>query len=74
MIQTIGIIGAGAWGTALACVSARAGKNVLLRAREPEIVDSIMNKRENPLYLPDIRLPETIVATTGLLKSSRSIT
>jgi len=66
MIQTVGIIGAGAWGTALACVAARAGKNVLLRAREEEIVDSIMKNRENPLYLPDIRLPETIVATTDM--------
>lgn len=60
MKQHIGIIGAGAWGTALAQNMANAGKQVTLWARESEVVRNITDKRENHLFLPGIRLHEDI--------------
>ncbi len=60
--ETIGVIGAGAWGTALAAVAARGGRAVRLWAREPEVAEAINDKRENPLFLPGIPLPDGIRA------------
>ena len=63
---SIGVIGAGAWGTALAQVCARAGgpsRRVTLWAREPEIVGSINEARENKTFLPGITLEAAITAT-----------
>jgi len=68
----VGVIGAGAWGTALALVAARAGRNVTLWAREAEIVDSVHTARENRLYLPGVILPETITATGDLAVASKA--
>lgn len=62
----IAVIGAGAWGTALALVAARGGQKVTLWAREPEIVQQIGTIHVNGVYLPDIQLPETIRATADL--------
>src|SRR5690242_4781845 len=59
----IGVIGAGAWGTALAIAAARAGRKVTLWAREHEVVASIANSRVNAQFLPDVALPETIQPT-----------
>ena len=59
----IGVIGAGAWGTALAQVCARAGAEVTLWAREPEVVASIEADRENSLFLPGVKLEEAIAPT-----------
>ena len=59
----IGVIGAGAWGTALAQVAAANGEPVLLWAFEAEVVDAINQTRCNPLYLPDIGLSPAIRAT-----------
>ncbi len=58
-----GVIGAGAWGTALAMTAARAGHEVTLWAREPELVEDMRRKRENTLYLPGHELPEGITPT-----------
>lgn len=63
MTQTIGIIGAGAWGTALAQVQAHSGKNVVIWAREPEVVASINNEHENTLFLNGVQLHKNIRAT-----------
>tara|TARA_R110000868_G_scaffold75153_4_gene217094 strand:+ start:359 stop:1384 length:1026 start_codon:yes stop_codon:yes gene_type:complete len=63
---SIGVIGAGAWGTALAQVCARAGgpaRHVTLWAREPEIVASINAGHENKTFLPGIALEAAITAT-----------
>jgi glycerol-3-phosphate dehydrogenase (NAD(P)+) len=59
----IGVIGAGAWGTALACVMAQNHDRVLLWAIEPEVVAAINGGQGNPLYLPNIPLPSQIQAT-----------
>ncbi len=58
----ISVIGAGAWGTALATVLARNGASVTLWAREPEIAETITRSHENPLFLPGIQLPRTLRA------------
>lgn len=63
---TIGVIGAGAWGTSLALTAARAGRPVCLWAREPEVVAAITREHHNPVFLPGIALPETIRATGDL--------
>ena len=59
----IGVIGGGAWGTALASVAAREGEPVLLWAREPEVVEAINAGHENPLFLAGVPLPRSIQAT-----------
>ncbi len=59
----IGVIGAGAWGTALAMTAARAGHEVVLWAREPELVEAMDTLRENVVYLPGHRLPDTVHPT-----------
>ena len=61
-----GIIGAGAWGTALALVCARAGLRTTLYAREPEILDSIRTDGENSLFLPGVKLDAAMAATNDL--------
>jgi glycerol-3-phosphate dehydrogenase (NAD(P)+) len=60
----IGVVGAGAWGTALANVAAAEGEDVLLWAREAEAVDAINSAHENSLYLPGIPLKPSVVATS----------
>lgn len=59
----IGVIGAGAWGTALAQVLSENQTGVLLWARETEVVEQINQNRENRSFLPGCRLRETIRAT-----------
>lgn len=65
-LQRIAVIGAGAWGTALAVTAARAGRAVTLWARESEVRDAINATRTNPVFLPGITLPAGIAATGDL--------
>jgi len=58
-----GVIGAGAWGTALAQVTGWAGLDTLLHAREPEVVDSIRARRINEAFLPGVELEPGISVT-----------
>ena len=62
--QSVGIIGAGAWGTALAVVARRAGRDVLVWAREPETVAAINDTHRNDVFLPGIALDPAIEATS----------
>jgi len=62
----ISIIGAGAWGTALACIARRGGHETILWARAPEVAQSINNGQGNPLYLPDVPLEAGIEASSEL--------
>jgi glycerol-3-phosphate dehydrogenase (NAD(P)+) len=66
----LGVIGAGAWGTALALIAARAGRAVRLWAREAEVVDSIHRIRENTAFLPGIGLSLEIAATGDLAEAA----
>lgn len=65
-MRRIGVIGAGAWGTALAAAARRAGRDVILWAYEPEVAAGINRDHENALYLPGVRLDPAIRATTEL--------
>lgn len=59
----IAVIGAGSWGTALGIHLARAGAEVRLWAREPEVVAGLRAKRRNPYYLDDLDVPPSLTAT-----------
>lgn len=62
--RKIAVLGGGAWGTALAANSRRAGHNVQLYARNAETVAAVNETRKNPAYLGDIVLPEGIEASS----------
>ena len=62
----IGVVGAGAWGTALAQVAASAGEETLIWALEPEVVEAINRRHENEAFLRGIVLNPAIRATTDL--------
>ncbi len=66
----VGVLGAGAWGTALAQMLASDGRNVLLWALEPELVTQINTSRTNSLYLPSAVLAPTIRASGDLTEFS----
>ncbi|WP_086616806.1 NAD(P)H-dependent glycerol-3-phosphate dehydrogenase [Erythrobacter tepidarius] len=65
-MNRVGVIGAGAWGTALAQMIASDGRDVILWAYEPEVVTAINTEGRNPLYLPSARLAPSIRATGDL--------
>ena len=62
----IGVIGGGAWGTALAQVAARGGKPVTLWAREAAVVTAINDTHENTSFLRGVTLSASIHATGNL--------
>jgi glycerol-3-phosphate dehydrogenase (NAD(P)+) len=64
-LNSIGIIGAGAWGTALACTAARAGREVTLYARDASHAAHIARARENP-RLPGLKLTADIAVTNDI--------
>ncbi|MGE0733442.1 MAG: NAD(P)H-dependent glycerol-3-phosphate dehydrogenase [Alphaproteobacteria bacterium] len=68
-MNRIAVVGAGAWGTALALVARRAGHDVTLWAREPEVVSSIAQTRRNAMFLPQVELDPAIVATLDLAQA-----
>ncbi|MDJ0642363.1 MAG: NAD(P)H-dependent glycerol-3-phosphate dehydrogenase [Erythrobacter sp.] len=65
-LEKIGVIGAGAWGTALAQMLASDGRKVLIWAYESDVVEAINRDRRNPVYLPDASLSETVRATADI--------
>lgn len=64
--QHFGIIGAGAWGTALATVLRRAGRDVTIWAHNPGVAATIRERHENSAHLPGIALDPAIKATADL--------
>lgn len=64
--MNVSIVGAGAWGTALALVAADAGHTVTLWAREPDVVTDVNTHHQNRSYLPDVVLPSQVVATSNM--------
>lgn len=58
--MTIGVLGAGSWGTALALLLARNGHEVTLYGRDQDNISEIRSRRENPFYLPGFALPEEL--------------
>ncbi len=66
MTKQIGVVGAGAWGTALAHIQAEAGRDVTLWAREADVIKSIESTQENEMYLPGVQLNPNIKLTNSL--------
>lgn len=62
----IGVIGGGAFGTAMACIVRRSGHDTVIWAREPDVVSTINRDAANPVFLPGIRLAQGIRATNDL--------
>ncbi|MFP5511878.1 MAG: NAD(P)H-dependent glycerol-3-phosphate dehydrogenase [Alphaproteobacteria bacterium] len=65
-LHRIGVVGGGAWGTALALAALRAGRETLLWAREPAVVEAMSIRRENRDYLPGVPLPDALRVTGDL--------
>jgi len=66
MSETVGVIGAGAWGTALAQMLASDGRQVVLWAYESDVVLAINTDHRNPQFLPSAELAHNIIATNDL--------
>ena len=62
----VSVIGAGAWGTALAMSAGRAGCDVMLWARESEVVECINKNHENSVFFPGVTLEDSITATSDI--------
>jgi glycerol-3-phosphate dehydrogenase (NAD(P)+) len=65
-LDSIGVIGGGAWGTALAQTLRLAGRDVLLWARETDVADDINTRHVNATFLPGVALDDALRATTDL--------
>jgi glycerol-3-phosphate dehydrogenase (NAD(P)+) len=66
----IGVIGGGAFGTAMACVVRRSGHEVVIWAREPEVAEDINRQGVNSHFLAGVRLPEGIRATNDMAEAA----
>lgn len=64
--ESVGVIGAGAWGTALALAAAQAGRSVLLWAREREVAAGLRASHRNERFLPGVALPAAVTATHNI--------
>jgi glycerol-3-phosphate dehydrogenase (NAD(P)+) len=74
MSAAIAVMGAGAWGSALAKLLADAGGEVSLWARRPEVAELINSTRHNPDYLPGVELPTGITATADPKEALNAVT
>lgn len=72
MAEKIGIIGAGAWGTALALLLADKGHNVALWMYEQDLAEETQRTRDNRVYLPGFTLPMNITVTSSLEEAVRA--
>jgi glycerol-3-phosphate dehydrogenase (NAD(P)+) len=70
--RSVAVLGAGAWGTALAQIAAAAGRQVTLWAREREVVEGVNRGHENPLFLPGIALDAAVTATADLEQAAQA--
>jgi glycerol-3-phosphate dehydrogenase (NAD(P)+) len=71
-MDTVSVIGGGAWGTALAQVAAQSGRRICLWARETDVVSSVNEDRRNSVYLPDVELSDRISATIDLSRAAQA--
>ncbi len=67
-----GVIGAGAWGTALATLVAARGHKTVIWAREAEVVADINERHENKLFLAGVALPPTLTATADIAEVAKA--
>ncbi|HWA00048.1 MAG TPA: NAD(P)H-dependent glycerol-3-phosphate dehydrogenase [Caulobacterales bacterium] len=71
-LESVTVLGGGAWGTALAQVAAAAGRRVMIWAFEPEVVEAVNRRHANPLFLPDRPLNPAIAATGDLKRAAEA--
>jgi glycerol-3-phosphate dehydrogenase (NAD(P)+) len=72
-VTTIGVLGAGGWGTTLADLLARKGHTVRLWAYEKEVVAAVNQRHENPLFLPGCPLAASLEATGDPIAAVRGM-
>src|ERR1044071_8970033 len=68
-MRRVTILGAGSWGTALAVHLGRVGHDVRLWARDSTLAADIAKRRANAVYLPDTRLPDSVVVSDSIAES-----
>jgi glycerol-3-phosphate dehydrogenase (NAD(P)+) len=68
----VGVIGGGAWGTALAILANRAGSRVTLYTRNSNVIQSMRDNRSNEVYLPSIFIDPSIIITDKVLDVCRT--
>lgn len=66
--KAVGILGGGAWGTALAQALARGGHKVQMWALEPEVMESVNTEHENKRYLPGYALSENLTVSNDIVE------
>ncbi len=71
--MSVAVIGAGAWGTALAKQLTDVGEDVTLWCREPDVVASIRKTRINETFLPDVELPKELLVTGTFEEALRDV-
>jgi glycerol-3-phosphate dehydrogenase (NAD(P)+) len=72
MRETIGVVGAGSWGSTLAKILGENAKRTLLWAREEEVIRGVNERHVNPLFLPDYEIPACVEATGDLARICES--
>ena len=64
--NTIGILGTGAWGTALSCILSKKNDKVIIWSKEKKTAQQINNYKINKIYLPNTKIPKNVMATNNL--------
>lgn len=73
MTRRVAILGAGGWGTALSVHLGQVGHEVRLWARDASLAAEMSRRRENPVYLPGISLPDSVTVTHDLAGVMRGV-
>ena len=68
-MAAVGVIGSGAWGTTLAILLANEGAQVMLWEHRPERAVEIQQRRENSLFLPGFRFPDSLQVTSDIAQA-----
>jgi glycerol-3-phosphate dehydrogenase (NAD(P)+) len=68
-VSPVAVIGAGGWGTALACLAGEKGASTRLWAREPEVVEEINSARTNGRYCPGAVIPQAVTGSSSLAEA-----
>ena len=69
VMAKVAVIGSGAWGTALGAHAARLSHPVKMWAREAQVVEDINQTQENRLFLPEVKLPDGLTATSDMAEA-----
>jgi len=67
--RSIAVLGAGGWGTALSVILAHAGRSVRLWIREEDLVARMIDRRDNPVFLPGVPIPPGVLPTGDLAQA-----